>query len=331
MIVDPVFGAYLEQVVRQLAADAHLDPLELERRLEGVAEPPSEERDRRLFRLLDWIQSEIEDPAIGFAFGELLPITAFGTFSLGLPIAPTLRDGLQLIVDYHQLAMPLILFEVEVTGGETTLATGFRSPVFAGEAFLLATISACLDAYMARFTGQRRNLARVELAEASRGMEHEYRRRGIEAVVGGRRNLFRLDASLLDLASPIADRVTFEMLRDLCEQEAAALGRLRNAAELTRSLVMARIGEPPSLAELASRARLSVRQLRLALARHGSSYRRLVRECRIDYARELARNPDLSFAEIGYRLGYSDPAHFSAAFKRWTGKPPSDLRKPTIR
>ncbi|MGH7803734.1 MAG: helix-turn-helix transcriptional regulator, partial [Candidatus Binatia bacterium] len=119
----------------------------------------------------------------------------------------------------------------------------------------------------------------------------------------------------------------FEMLRRQCEQESAALGTLRYAPELARGLVMARIGAPPSLAELASRTRLTVRQLRFALTREGTSYQRLVRECRVAYFRELARNPAMSVAEIGDRLGYSDAAHFSAAFKRWTGQSPSDFRK----
>jgi AraC-like DNA-binding protein len=117
------------------------------------------------------------------------------------------------------------------------------------------------------------------------------------------------------------------MLRSQCEHESAALGTLRYAPELARGLVMARIASPPSLAELASRTRLTVRQLRFALTRDGTSYQRLVRECRIAYFRELARNSTMSLAEIGGRLGYSDAAHFSAAIKRWTGQSPSDFRK----
>jgi AraC-like DNA-binding protein len=36
-----------------------------------------------------------------------------------------------------------------------------------------------------------------------------------------------------------------------------------------------------------------------------------------------------SVNETGYLVGFSDPASFSRAFKRWTGKSPSEMRGKT--
>ena len=41
----------------------------------------------------------------------------------------------------------------------------------------------------------------------------------------------------------------------------------------------------------------------------------------------LLLDPDVSLLEIGYAVGYSDPAHFSNAFRRWTGMSPKDYRR----
>jgi AraC-like DNA-binding protein len=43
-------------------------------------------------------------------------------------------------------------------------------------------------------------------------------------------------------------------------------------------------------------------------------------------ALRLIRKEGLPVKEAAWRLGYSDPAAFSRAFKRWTGASPRDLR-----
>ena len=41
---------------------------------------------------------------------------------------------------------------------------------------------------------------------------------------------------------------------------------------------------------------------------------------------ELLINSAISMAAIAYELGYTDPAHFTRAFKRWTQESPSEHR-----
>jgi len=43
-------------------------------------------------------------------------------------------------------------------------------------------------------------------------------------------------------------------------------------------------------------------------------------------ALRFVREEGLSVKEAAWRLGFSDPAAFSRAFKRWTGKSPRDMR-----
>lgn len=328
MILESVFASYLAPAIRQVLNGSRVDGAELERQLEGVRSAPAEARDRRLFGLLDWIHQEAGNPAIGFLVAEQIPLTAFGTASLGLPIAPTVREGIDLVVRYHQLASPLILYDLEVARDEAAFTVGFRAPIAGGEALFVAAVAGVMDLYLCRFTGRPRNFLRIELTNVSRGMEREYERRfGLVPVAGCHSNRLCFASAMLSRTSPQGDPLTFEVLRKLCEQEHAAVGTLLNAEDFVRGLMMARIGDPPSLTQLAERARVSVRQLRFALTRAGTSYQKLLRECRIEYVGELSRNPDMSFAEIGYRLGYSDAASFSTAFKRWTGKSPSDFRK----
>jgi AraC-like DNA-binding protein len=55
-------------------------------------------------------------------------------------------------------------------------------------------------------------------------------------------------------------------------------------------------------------------------------YSQLVDEIRLEAALPLLEDPDIPVAEIAYGVGYSRPAHFTRAFKRWVGVAPSAFR-----
>lgn len=82
----------------------------------------------------------------------------------------------------------------------------------------------------------------------------------------------------------------------------------------------------PSILAVAAALSMNVRTLQRKLAGSGVSYRQLLDECRRRQAEAYLRRKDLSVAEVSRRLGYSDPAHFVRAFRRWTGHVPSTSR-----
>lgn len=61
------------------------------------------------------------------------------------------------------------------------------------------------------------------------------------------------------------------------------------------------------------------------LKAEGITYEQLLDGLRRRLALRFMRD-GLSVKDAAYRLGFSDPAAFSRAFKRWTGSSPSDMR-----
>jgi AraC-like DNA-binding protein len=70
----------------------------------------------------------------------------------------------------------------------------------------------------------------------------------------------------------------------------------------------------------------SPRTLQRRLRDAGVTYARLVAEARCASAVRLLANSDQTIAEVSRMLGYSDPAHFTRAFQRWTGVTPRAFR-----
>lgn len=72
---------------------------------------------------------------------------------------------------------------------------------------------------------------------------------------------------------------------------------------------------------------MSLRTFQRRLATAGTSYGELVEEVRCELAMGFLRDRASSVTEIAFQLGYSDPANFSHAFRRWTGVSPSAYRR----
>lgn len=83
-----------------------------------------------------------------------------------------------------------------------------------------------------------------------------------------------------------------------------------------------------TLAELAAKFHLSQSSLKLCFkALYGVPVAGYLRTVRMDTAARLLQESDLPVAEIAHRVGYEDPSRFSAAFRRHTGRRPTELRR----
>ena len=81
-----------------------------------------------------------------------------------------------------------------------------------------------------------------------------------------------------------------------------------------------------SIEAIADIAGLSTRSLQRMMKKHGISYNELLNAARCQYAETKLSEPAYKISDIAYQLGYNDTAHFTRAFKRWTGMTPSQFR-----
>ncbi len=69
-----------------------------------------------------------------------------------------------------------------------------------------------------------------------------------------------------------------------------------------------------------------MRTLERRLATESVSFGGVLDDLRFELAKRYLREPGLPISEIAWLLGYTDPSAFTHSFKRWTGKPPTEMR-----
>jgi AraC-like DNA-binding protein len=83
----------------------------------------------------------------------------------------------------------------------------------------------------------------------------------------------------------------------------------------------------PSIADVADTVGITVRTLQRRLAAEGSSYEKLVDAWRFRTATRLLMSTDVNVLDVALECGYSDHAHFTRAFRRWSGCSPTEFRR----
>src|SRR6185369_6053431 len=78
--------------------------------------------------------------------------------------------------------------------------------------------------------------------------------------------------------------------------------------------------------ETAKQLHMSPRTLQRKLAEANTTYLKLVDDARKDLALRYIEDPRRSVTDITFSLGFSQPSAFTRAFRRWTGRSPSDYR-----
>jgi AraC-like DNA-binding protein len=82
----------------------------------------------------------------------------------------------------------------------------------------------------------------------------------------------------------------------------------------------------PTVAEIAEMAGISVRSFQRKLSRLGLTYSGLLEAVRFENAAERLRNTDAKIIDVAFCSGYTDPAHFTRAFRRISGVTPREFR-----
>jgi AraC-like DNA-binding protein len=267
-----------------------------------------------------------EDPSLALTIAEATPAGAFGIVEYVCRSAPTLRAAVGHWVRY------LGILDDAVVVGMVDLGThGALRVLTESEAPAPASHELCFALIVRR--------ARDLVAGPLRGVEARFSHRVRTKEIGRYQAFFEgaatfgtehtelvFEQSVLDAKLSTADPDLHAILVPTAEDMRAQRASLPPlTVQVRRALRTALSSDDDQLEAVARRLGMTGRSLQRRLRDEGTVFQTL----RDDVRRELADRylgEGMSFAEISFMLGFSEPSAFFRAFKRWTGMTPFERR-----
>lgn len=140
-----------------------------------------------------------------------------------------------------------------------------------------------------------------------------------------------INRRIIDAKIPSADPLTFKIYQIKCNEEIARL----SAEDVDQNLLIRQVKDylqlqhyvMPSMAETAQALNIPERTLRHRLQQQNTSYKQIRENLMKQKALKLIEHNQYSIESVAEMLGYSEPAAFNHAFKRWFGQSPRQYLK----
>jgi AraC-like DNA-binding protein len=296
---------------------AGMDPLKLD-------DPQARYPMDRIRELWHRAEEQIANPCWGLAAGELWRPTDFHALGYAFLASATLESAFKRLERYHRIVAQDL--EVQSTTTQDTFSmthmvpSGAIDPPALQDARLSVVLRMCRDVY-----GEGFRLREVQMTHAWRAcgyedyfgcpVRYEAERAGFAFPLEVMRR--PLPAKNRDLARA-NDRILQEVDRRLTDS--SMIGRVR------RVVLDSLSAGKPSAKDVAKALAVSPRTLQRKLQEEGTSFQAVLDAVRKDLAREYIRSGEYDLLEVTCLTGFSNPPAFFRAYKKWTGRTPSEDR-----
>jgi AraC-like DNA-binding protein len=306
--------------VRRILERHEIDPV-------GFADPDTPIACAAAAGMLEYCSEALADPLFGVSLAAVQTPDVFGSVAALARAAPTVRKGLQVLVDY----LPVLHSPeggVQVLEGAATVEVRWSCN---GELNVIPQANAHGFVLMLKTL---RMLAPDHFHPLALRIGFELHADGLQALqeragrpvdrAGG--NAIVLARDVLDRPVPTCDALLFDLL-------GGYLARVREAAQPTLKAQVEAVVRGAlrtggcSVERCAARLGVSARTLQKQLAAEGMTFAQIVEAERIGLAMQALRSRQDTLDEVALSLGYSDQTCFGRAFKRWTGLTPQAFRE----
>jgi AraC-like DNA-binding protein len=319
-------GLYLAEVVKRwdvttadLLGESSLRP-------EALKDPRSRFVTRDVVALLERARRLTGEPALGLYLGTQLQVSALGSLGLAILSSPTVRDAIELGMEFLPIVTTSLGLRLRVEGREASVVIEEHADFGSVRDIVLLALLTSLWRIGARMTGEAMtgyaDLALPEppyFAHVGRSGAHVRFNQPVTRLV--------FDASYLSLPYKMHDPIALQFARQECAEALDSMAMTYRTVARVRGMLNAKRGCLPSVVQAAAALHMSPRTLKRTLAAEGTSFSLLVQEERRERAMLLLRSRTLSIKDVARSVGYSNVMNFTRAFHRWTGTTPGEHRQ----
>lgn len=272
-------------------------------------------------------------PDLGLMVGQRLHVTSYGLYGYAMLCAETMRQAFARSIRHHELATPVMPVWLSEHGDEAVLhlpthddvALLGLSPLEYG--FFLDMQFALHGTLAKDVMGPWCVPAKVFYA-LPKPSHAEQIERVLECPVGfgHARNEIHYPQEWLDRAPHMANPITAAQMSESCERLVQEIAWQAGVTRRVYEEITRTPGRFPSIEQVASSLCMTSRTLSRKLASEGITFSELLARVRHALALDYLRTTRLSIDDIAEALGFSDANSFRQAFRRWSGKSPTEFR-----
>lgn len=297
----------------------------------GVSEKMLENPDaflsmKQIVQIVKQAERLLQDETAGFEFGKSLDLVGHGLMGFALLNQRDHRELIKMIVQHLRVQLPMMDMRVYCTDETVCIRLQdvwdlgslrpFMARIYLGSIYALTSL-VCKN-FMFEFDFPGSSDAR-EWSEAVNGSEIRF---------NGKHNQVTMS-----LSGRPAREDSWEIayyLADVRSRDPAEKTQLNSAMEVVmqvRQQVMSSPGRDSTLERVAQKLGMSARSVRRHLRLAGFTFHDIRTEIRETFATLYLADTRVPLERIAWRLGYSDQASFTKAYRAWTGKTPGSVRK----
>ncbi|MCJ8320827.1 MAG: AraC family transcriptional regulator [Colwellia sp.] len=270
-------------------------------------------------------------PGLSLLLGGSIKANDYGLYGCTLLCCKGLRSSLAFSVRYHNLVTKTVNMSLLINEDSEISSFRFEDTLLAPDieefnielqcAIVLSLVRECLDD---------KNYAFDELKLTCKAPKHaDLINKHFQCSIHYQQdyNEFTFKNDDLLLMTPRSNPFAMPLLVDQCKSVLNSIAAKNEFLISINQWVAANMHKDITSKDLASFLCITPRTLRRKLSIQGTSFRSIIRELRCEAAKKLIRETQLTIDDVGYSVGFSDVSNFRAAFKKWTGHTPSNIRQ----